>query len=570
MKRNIVAISMMIGLLVVILVACGEGTGEGTGDEPPQGQQQPPGQTGGTPASGAVAPTPIPTVDIADVFGQGSNGDTPLVELSGGVSGIGEVEAARDADLVFSVDGTIEEVYVEEGDEVREDQMLAILDVRRLDHQVTRAEAALVIAKANQSALFEEPREADVAAAEAQVRQAEAALMLAQAQKSALFEAPRAADIEAANAQIRQAEASLAYLTSMPDEIDVRAARAALDLANVNLQATRDQLSHAKTQAEFQVKQAAYQLTQAQWNYALAQRYWEHAEDEGTDPLRPETINAMTGQASDNELSGGQEAQYRTQYEQAKAAMEQAEEAVQLAIIASEGARKSEVTGVQAGEQRVVQAQISLEQVLDQPNEHQVAQSRAGLDLAIANRSRLNPDPTGAQIAQTDAGIAQAQAGLDLAIANRQRLNPDPQESQQLRAEAQIIDADSALELARLNREYAELRAPFDGTIAEINIDPGDPAMTVRDAAIKIVDVSDLYVSVDISDVDISKVSLDQPASVYADALPGQLFTGRVSYIAPTAKIEGNIRTYEVKITLDEMTGLKPGMSTRVEIDTEE
>ncbi|NJN67838.1 MAG: HlyD family efflux transporter periplasmic adaptor subunit [Chloroflexaceae bacterium] len=448
--------------------------------------------------------------------------------------------------------------------------MLAILDVRRFDHQVTRAEASLVIAKANQSALFEEPRAADIAVAEAQIRQAEAALKLAQAQKAALFESPRAADIEAANAQIRQAEASLAYLLSMPEEVDVRAAQAALELANVNLQATRDQLSHAKTQAEFQVKQAAYQLTQAQWNYALAQRYWEHAEDEGTDPLVPETVNALTGRSSDNDLSGGQEAQYRAHYEQAKAAMEQAEEAVRLSLVASEGARKSEVTGVQAGEQQVVQAQISLERVLDQPNEHQVAQAQAGLDLAIANRTRLNPDPTGAQIAQADAGIAQSLAAVDLAVASRDRLNPDPQESEQLRAEAYIIDADSALELAKLNREYAELRAPFGGTIAEINIDPGDPAMTSRDAAIKIVDVSNVYVSVDISDVDISKIDLDQPASVYADALPGKVFTGKVSYIAPTAKVEGNIRTYEVKITLDDTTGLKPGMSTRVEIETQE
>ncbi|NJN67839.1 MAG: hypothetical protein HC884_14585 [Chloroflexaceae bacterium] len=116
MKRNILAIGLMIGLLVGILVACG--AGEGTEGEASQEPQPSAGEPAASNGDSAEAPTPIPTVDIADIFGQASE-DTPLVEFSGGVSGIGEVEAAQDADLVFTVDGTIEEVYVEEGDEVK-------------------------------------------------------------------------------------------------------------------------------------------------------------------------------------------------------------------------------------------------------------------------------------------------------------------------------------------------------------------------------------------------------------------------------------------------------------------
>jgi HlyD family secretion protein len=180
---------------------------------------------------------------------------------------------------------------------------------------------------------------------------------------------------------------------------------------------------------------------------------------------------------------------------------------------------------------------------------------------------RLLPDPTGAQQAQAQAGIAQAQAGVDLAKAHLERLYPDPNESQQIQAETGILEAESALELAKLNREYAELRAPFDGVISKVNIDPGDPAMGARDFAMQIVNMEEMHIDVNISDIDISQVALNQPASVYAEALPGQFFAGQVSYIAPMATIQGNIRTYVVRITLDDSKGLRPGMSVRVEID---
>lgn len=477
------------------LIGCG-GTEQQGGE-----QHHPVLQAQSSPEQGAQEqPTAVPPVDVTTLLQATSS--PVAVRLSEGVSGIGSVEAERDAGLVFAVQGTVQDVLVKEGEVVTKGQVLAILDVRAFDYQL---------------------------------RQAESALAMAQAQKQLLRAPPKEADLRAANAQIRQAQASLARVKEPPTEVDVKAAEAALALAQTNLQATRDRLSFAKTQAGFQVSQSAYQLTQAQWAYALAQRYWEHADEEKTDPVVP-TTQDMLGRTKENKISEGREAQYRVQYEQAKAAMEQAEQAVQLALLAAEGARKTEVTGVQAAEQQVVQAQIALERVHQPPTENAVAVAQAALDAAIANRDRLYPDPSDAQLLIADAQIAQAQAALDL---------------------------------ARLNREYAELVAPFDGVVSEVNIDPGDRAMPNAGAAIKVVDLDHLQVSVDISDVDIPKVQRDQLARVYADALPGQLYAGRVTYIAPMAKISGNVRTYEVKIQLDQMHGLRPGMSVRVEIDTE-
>lgn len=132
---------------------------------------------------------------------------------------------------------------------------------------------------------------------------------------------------------------------------------------------------------------------------------------------------------------------------------------------------------------------------------------------------------------------------------------------------AGIAQAEAALEGARINRERAELVAPYDGVIAAVNIDPGDPS-SVGGPAIQIVDMSKLKVDANISDIDIAKVQVGQKVEVYVDALPEKVFTGKVTYIAPTATVTGNIRTYVVRIELDDQSNLRDGMSVRVEIIT--
>jgi HlyD family secretion protein len=166
----------------------------------------------------------------------------------------------------------------------------------------------------------------------------------------------------------------------------------------------------------------------------------------------------------------------------------------------------------------------------------------------------------------------QAQAALQLAQIQADELaNPQPLESQVMRTDATIELAQADLEQAQLNREYAELRAPFDATVDQVTIDPGDSSNTAGDPAISLVDVSTLYVEVDISDLDIDNVRRGQEAQVTADALPGKVFDGEVKSIAPRADVTNNIRTFQVKIEIKDTEGkqlLRPGMGVRVELET--
>ncbi len=305
-----------------------------------------------------------------------------------------------------------------------------------------------------------------------------------------------------------------------------------MNAAQANLESTRDRLSHAKTQAEIQVQQAAAALTQAQASYATAKSNWDRVQDTGKDPVNPSSVNPLTGKKVDNKLNDAQRQQYYTQFVQAEAALRNAEDAVKQATLAAEGAREAEATGVQASEQQVTQAQAQLNKLLLPPDQNQVASAQAALTAAEAQRAKLNPNPTGSQLEIANAGIAQAEASLAS---------------------------------AQLSREKAELKAPFSGVVSIVNIDPGDPSSTNGQPAIQVLDTSKLRVEVQISDIDIAKVQLNQAANVQVDALD-QEFQGRVSYIAPQATESGNVRTYLVRVALDQTKGLRPGMSARVDI----
>ena len=375
----------------------------------------------------------------------------------------------------------------------------------------------------------------DVRAFDQQVQQAQAALDNATAQQSALTEAPRAVDATAAAAAVRQAQAALDAVKTGPKAPDRAQVEAALRLAQTNLQMTRDKLSLAKTAAESQLQQAVDALTQAQARYAQAKSNWQHVQDEGTDPIMPNVTNSTTGKKTPNKLNDAQRQNYAVAFQQAEAGLHQAEQAVQLAQANAENARQGEVTGIAAAEQQLAQAQAAIDKINLPPDSAQLAAAQSGLAQAQAAQAKLTAAPRDAQKAAAAAGVAQAQA---------------------------------ALELARINREHAELRAPFDGVIAAVNVDPGDPSATGQQPAIKVVNVSSLHVDAQISDVDIVQVSVGQAVEVRADAAPDKVYQGKISYIAPTATTVGTIRTYLVRVTLDDPQGLRAGMSARVDIKT--
>lgn len=133
---------------------------------------------------------------------------------------------------------------------------------------------------------------------------------------------------------------------------------------------------------------------------------------------------------------------------------------------------------------------------------------------------------------------------------------------------------------AQLNRAQAAVErtlvhAPFDGVIAEINAElgefvtpspPGIPTLPPID----LLDISCLYVSAPIDEVDAPKIKTGMQACVSLDAFDEKRCSGTVSRIAPyVLEKEKQARTVEVEVKLTDpkdLAELLPGYSADIEV----
>jgi RND family efflux transporter MFP subunit len=142
----------------------------------------------------------------------------------------------------------------------------------------------------------------------------------------------------------------------------------------------------------------------------------------------------------------------------------------------------------------------------------------------------------------------------------------------QERIDAAVADVEAAqarVDIAKAQLAQATLIAPFDGTIASVEISPAEIANPGQ-IIIVMGDLTHFQIeTTDLSEKDAPSVKVGQTASVFIDAL-GQEFSGKVVDIARVSETVGGDVVYKVTVELDEQPeGLRWGMSTEVKIETE-
>lgn len=113
----------------------------------------------------------------------------------------------------------------------------------------------------------------------------------------------------------------------------------------------------------------------------------------------------------------------------------------------------------------------------------------------------------------------------------------------------------------------AEIRAPVDGVVGVIHMDPGE-YYNAQNApkVITLVDIDQVHVEVGVIERDISKVAMGLPARLWADVAEGEEFLGTVVNLLPV--IEGKSHTLTVRILVkNEDKILLPGMFIRASIE---
>ena len=136
-------------------------------------------------------------------------------------------------------------------------------------------------------------------------------------------------------------------------------------------------------------------------------------------------------------------------------------------------------------------------------------------------------------------------------------------------AQANIDRAQAAVDIAKAQLAQAVMTAPFDGTIASVEIYPAEFANPGQ-IIVVMGDLSHFQIeTTDLSEKDVPAVKIGQTATVFIDAL-SQEFSGKVVDIARVSETVGGDVVFKVTIELDEQPeDLRWGMSTEVTVETE-
>ena len=121
---------------------------------------------------------------------------------------------------------------------------------------------------------------------------------------------------------------------------------------------------------------------------------------------------------------------------------------------------------------------------------------------------------------------------------------------------------------AEANLAQNTIYAPFDGTVIDVSVIPGE-LVQVNQVVITIANLNSLQITTtDLSERDIDRVKIGQNVDVYLEALDVTI-TGKVTRIAPKSETIGGDVVFPVTITLDKIPdGLLWGMSAEIEIQT--
>ena len=169
------------------------------------------------------------------------------------------------------------------------------------------------------------------------------------------------------------------------------------------------------------------------------------------------------------------------------------------------------------------------------------------------------------EIALQRIAVEKAKADYERAVADSANIKS---------AEISIRQAQIALQQAEENAADTVLRSPVAGTVLYIAGEVGEKvtANTDSETAFAVVCVGDaVSVTAQVNELDIPGIMLGQAAEVQFEAVPNEVFTGKVRGIELMPAESGSgIVTYDVRVLLDEPSDkIKNGMTASVSIITD-
>jgi membrane fusion protein (multidrug efflux system) len=144
--------------------------------------------------------------------------------------------------------------------------------------------------------------------------------------------------------------------------------------------------------------------------------------------------------------------------------------------------------------------------------------------------------------------------------------------------------AQAQYEQAKLDLDHATVRAPIDGVVGKVTLQPGD-FLAAGQSAMPLVATTALWVDANFKETDLTNVGVGQAATIEVDTYPGRKWKAHVASISPASGSQfsllpaqnatGNwvkiVQRIPVRVAIDDQGNgpiLRSGMSAIVKIDT--
>jgi len=362
------------------------------------------------------------------------------------------------------------------------------------------------------------------------------------------------AAVEAAKARHDQTIAALKQQVSATDA-GILNARAGVSAAKARLQQAQTTHDAQQATADAQVAQATQALNAAKSRLAQLQngsRSQEKQIAENNVRLAEATYNndARTyeryrGLNDQGAVSRSVLDTYETKMQVSKAQLDSARQ--QLDLVKT-GARQEEIDTAKAA----------------------VDQAQAALDAAKAGLKQVDVASDNISIAAT--GVEQAKAMLATAEASA---NVDVMRDKDVQAAKQALQqARESVNTAKQMLSYMQVTSPVDGVVEEQIAEVGQ-ALGANVAALRIATENTLFFEAQVSELDATRLQVQQPVKITVDALQGNrgnvfgqstghIILGTVERVVPV--VDARSRNFLVRVIVRRNASLFPGMFARGQV----
>lgn len=519
---------------------------------------------------------------------------TPTLKF---ISALGRIEPQGEVielSAAFLSEGArVDELQVEEGDRVRQGQIIAILDSRdRLEANLEQAQKEVNVRRAELAKVRAGAKRGEIAAQTAEISRLEADVQRTREAEEAKIARLRAqlrrereakeATIARLRAQVqREKEAEQANIARLRAQLEREEEAAEATLKKVKAQLRRQTQSQraniARLQAELDGETAA---NKASINRLEAEVKNAEAEFERNQDLYEQ--GAISGSFYDTvrlEMESD-----RAQLQEAQAILNRNVQTIQQEI----NEAKAELNRIQeTGQQEINEAEANLQRTIETGRE-QIREAQAQLNRIVETGTE--------QIREARANLNQiVETGIEQVRESEANLNRIVETGfQQIRsgegtldqisevrsedvdaAEAEVERAIATVKQAEAELSLAFVRSPIDGQVLAVNTRPGE-RIGSDEGIVELGQTEQMYVVAEIYETDISRVRIGQKATVTSSAFTGEL-EGSVERVGvqiakkdilntdPAADTDA--RVVEVKIRLTPESSQKVTDLTNLQVD---